>query len=411
MNFSPLDGYSLQINDPMMFRILLSLCLLFSSCEAHAQKPITPQEVHPITEVVHENDWYVQQAAAWKQITMNEPDNAFAWYNRYKALRYADFPRIFRDSVYKLEVEKVVDEMGLAIPESFEYTYVRNWNAGQDPDGWKWLDKAYAIDPTRPEVYSGFVTRYEMAGEWNKMSDFARQWYDTHTMAPSLLHLAYNMLQSVDQNGIFFTHGDNDTYPLWVLQKAKHIRPDVTVINFSLASDRSYFLKLMQHRNIRINQEEFEKVFDQMTWDEKRTWMLRHLEQMNQDRPVYIALTVGNKHLEGLNDQLWCTGLANRYTTDKLDNIAILRRNIEQRMILDYLRFQPYTETFPYEGGLAEPTVAVYLTPFLTLVEHYTEAGMATEANRYSELARQVGRMSKRESEVEAYLEKLQTKH
>ena len=301
--------------------------------------------------------------------------------------------------------------MGKAIPESFEYAYVRNWNAGQDPDGWAWLDKAYNIDPHRPEVYSGFVTRYEMAGEWDKMGDFARQWYDTHTIAPSLLHLAFNMLQSVDQNGILFTHGDNDTYPLWVLQQARGIRADVTVINLSLASDRSYFLKLMEHRKIRINQEEIENVFDTLPFEKKRSWMVNHLEQMNQDRPVYLALTVRNKHLEGLEDQLWCTGLANRYTSEKIDNIAILRRNIEQRMILDYLRFQPYTENFPYESGIAEPTVAVYLTPFLTLVEHYTEAGMATEENHYSELARQVGRMSKRESEVEAYLEKLQTKH
>ena len=107
----------------------------------------------------------------------------------------------------------------------------------------------------------------------------------------------------------------------------------------------------MDHRQIRINQEEIEEVFDTLPWEEKRSWMVRHLEQMNQDRPVYIALTVGNKHLEGLEDQLWCTGLANRYTSEKIDNIAILRRNIEQRMLLDHLRFQPYTETFPYEAG------------------------------------------------------------
>lgn len=121
--------------------------------------------------------------------TEAEPKNAFAWYNRYKALRYADFPRIFKDTIYKAEVNNVVEEMGKAIPESFEYAYVRNWNVGQDPDGWAWLDKAYAIDPQRPEVYSGFVTRYEMAGEWDKMGDFARQWYATHTIAPSLLYL------------------------------------------------------------------------------------------------------------------------------------------------------------------------------------------------------------------------------
>lgn len=393
----------------MLFRIQLSIFLVFISCEAHPQDMVHPMEVHPITEVVHENEWYLQQVNAWKLKTEAEPENAFAWYNRYKAMRYADFPRIFQDSLYKQEVARMVADMGRHIPETFEYCYIRNWNAHEDEDALTWLQKAHAIDPTRPEVYSGFLTRFEMEGDWNKKSDYARQWYATQSMAPSLLYLANNMLESVDRNGILFTHGDNDTYPLWVLQEARQIRPDVTVINLSLASNRTYFLKLIDHRHIRIDLEEIERVFDQLPYDRKRSWMIRHLEQMNPDRPVYIALTVGNKNLTELEDQLWCTGLANRFTTQKIDNIALLRRNMEQRMLLDHLQFQPYTESFPYEQGLAQSTVAVYLTPFLTLVEHYTEAGMATEANRYRELARQVGRLSHRVSEVEAYLEKLQT--
>lgn len=403
-------GTVFKINKTMSIYLFLLCSLLISSCQVQAQNIVPPQEVHPITEVVHDNDWYLRQVEAWTRVTHEEPGNSFAWYNRYKALRYADFPRIFQDTVYQAEVAKVVDEMGRAVPESFEYAYVRNWNAHEDPDARMWLDKAHAIDPSRPEVFSGYVTRCELEGQWEQMADYCRQWYDTRTLAPSLLHLAYNMLQSVDQNGILFTHGDNDTYPLWVLQHARNIRPDVTVINLSLASKRDYFLQLMAHRQIRINQAEIEQVFDTLPWEQKRSWMVQHLEQMNQDRPVYIALTVGHKHLEELEDQLWCTGLANRYTSEKIDNIAILRRNIEQRMLLDHLTFQPYTESFPYEDGLAQSTVAVYLTPFLTLAEHYTEAGMATEAQRYRDLARQVGRLSHRESEVETYLEKLESK-
>lgn len=33
------------------------------------------------------------------------------------------------------------------------------------------------------------------------------------------------------------SNGDNDTYPVWVLQKAKNIRKDVTLLNISMLAE------------------------------------------------------------------------------------------------------------------------------------------------------------------------------
>ena len=48
------------------------------------------------------------------------------------------------------------------------------------------------------------------------------------------VEMAKNYLNSVGQNGILVTHGDNDTFPLWYAQEVENVRPDVRICNTSL---------------------------------------------------------------------------------------------------------------------------------------------------------------------------------
>ena len=76
----------------------------------------------------------------------------------------------------------------------------------------------------------------------------ASQNWDDHDRSGRTLarDTGMNYLSSVGPNGIVFTNGDNDTYPLWYVQETEGFRTDVRVTNLSFLQTEWYVDQLLR---------------------------------------------------------------------------------------------------------------------------------------------------------------------
>ena len=201
---------------------------------------------------------------------------------------------------------------------------------------------------------------------------------------------AYNLLNSCQPNGILFTNGDNDTFPLWYLQEVENVRKDVRVVNLSLLNTPWYIDQLKNHEpkiNINLLDEYIEQLdpingtafaLDQWTniWPDLKSrfntyfaeqlqqkysvaehgipveWspiqadltlynkkinltlnstisnylkiqdimILKILDDLEKDRPIYFAVTVAPSNRVGLEKYLKMEGLVYKITNIETDN-------------------------------------------------------------------------------------------
>jgi hypothetical protein len=153
---------------------------------------------------------------------------------------------------------------------------------------------------------------------------------------------AYNLLMSCERNGILFTNGDNDTFPLWALQEGYGIRRDVRIINLSLANTKWYIKQLKNLEPI-VPITYTERQIDALTYEANpiaqpmaytmpnagititlpgrkernalkvQDKMVLNIVDANAWRkPIYFAVTVSGDNYMGLRPYLQMHGLAFR---------------------------------------------------------------------------------------------------
>jgi hypothetical protein len=283
-----------------------------------------------------------------------------------------------------------------AVPGTYEYYDVKVYNDGyQNAENAEDLFKAYALAPDRPEIYSSLVNYYEMKGDREHETEICKKWFDSNEQSSGLLNYNYNVLMSVDDNGILITNGDNDTYPLWILQYALGIKKNVVVVNIALITVDSYRKKLFEENNIPVD--DF-KALEQPSQDK----IIQHLITKS-GRTVYFANTLSTGYYKAFEKDLYMVGLVFKYSKESFDNMAVIRNNYERNYLMDYLKMN--FENNIYEGVVNGMNMG-YLPFLIKLYEHYLLSGEPEKAAGVKNLAALIGRKGDPDMKIDDWFKK-----
>jgi hypothetical protein len=358
---------------------------------------VKPEKVYRIVYEVRPNEWYVEQAELWKKEIDKNPKNTEAWYNYYNAVRYARFEETIDTEDKKAKLEKIIEDMGEAIPGTYVYYLLKFWNHYSVKDV-SILQKAYELDPDKPDTYYGFISHQEFTSKYKEMKKFCQKLYESKDIAPGLVSYNYNVLASTEENAILFTNGDNDTYPIWMLQKALGIREDVTVLNLSISrhAERSYLERKLKERGISIDLDALPDRLDKDFVPE----FCRTLAEKYPEIPIYFALTVYKNNFEPIIDDLYIVGLAYQYSPERIDNLALLKKNLERNLRLDYLKYDWYDDSYLAKDLIAHMNLN-YIAPMIMLAEHYKAGGEDKQAQNWKNFAIELARKAGKKEMVE----------
>ena len=223
---------------------------------------------------------------------------------------------------------------------------------------------------------------------------------------------SYNILQSVAANGILFTNGDNDTFPLWYLQDVEGVRRDVKIVNLSLLNTEWYIKQLKNNDpynvgtvRLRVSDTQIDQLrpvqweprditiptpkpgseagFSELigiynitdtttlasgsiTWNMPNSLtfgdvkavrvqdlMVKEIVEANKwQRPIYFAVTVSNDSRIGLGDYLKMEGMAFRLVPEKRKpNLEFINEPVLSKQLIENPGYsKEYLPGFKFRG-------------------------------------------------------------
>ncbi|MBK8290913.1 MAG: SUMF1/EgtB/PvdO family nonheme iron enzyme [Flammeovirgaceae bacterium] len=345
-----------------------------------------PEKIYPKTSILKPVGWYSEQMSEWRNYLQANSADADGWLNYYAAARFA------QSSDQKLE--GIVAEIKNTIPNTFEYYLIQGWQEGYTSSGFENLKQAYALNPTHSGTYGLLMLANEFNFDKQSRKEYAKKLHTAGVLSTSLLSYSYNVLMSVSTNSVLITEGENTTLPLLALQDLWNVRTDVAILNLDMLKYADYRQAKLKSAGLVLT-----SISDSDT--DFRQQVCSILPAENAGHKFYYALTLAKENIATLKDQLYVVGLASQHSATRIDNLALIKQNLEKEFLLDYLTVD-FNGTNPYDAG--KVLSANYLVPMLLLYEDYAKNNDKERQDELGALVHRIAAHTDKEDLVNNFL-------
>ena len=320
-----------MIKQEKMKRVLVIASLALLGLGAMAQTKTIKVE----SPIVTEKDfvWYVEQKEAWKALTEKSPQDETAWLNYYNAARYMAWSHE-EDTTAR----QAVREMEQAIPDSYTFNYCayRESASGKGYGNPKtYAEAALAKLPADMQFfdYDQWVCYLAMQGDEARMKPMAKRYFDGGIYSEAVLRYSYNELAGMDEGGIYIGNGDATIIPKWLIQEGMGMHKDKTIVCASFLVLEEYREWLFKKLDIALP--ELKEITSAEDYDDNQVALINAIIGKYGNKVYFSPLNLNvNNHWE---KNLYNEGLVLKYSKKPYDNLAVKRRNVEERYMLEYL--------------------------------------------------------------------------
>lgn len=207
-----------------MKKIVIIVIALMCNALTFAQKA---EVIETISANTHEAEWYGAQAQAWQKKVDENPKDEWAWRNLFRATCYYNmFTDGFGENPDESETANVLRKMEEMLPDSYVVNLCKGRFCLTTDSATRRGDNIFRAIELMPEDANGEDVDYLACRLWvtdpenSKIAELNKRTYQQCYYPERILRYNWNMLQSMDDNAIYFANGDNVTKPMKVLQDA-----------------------------------------------------------------------------------------------------------------------------------------------------------------------------------------------